>query len=106
MKIILVLKNVQINHEPHEHTWNFMFDDHYKQKARNQPKLGKKLAKGRRISSQYKNIVENVRAFFEKDKLKGSFIKRLSVVKRTAEGTGLSLRTINDQWNSSGVCKS
>ena len=63
--------------------------------SRNQPKLGKKPAKGKRISSQSKYIVENVRAFFEKAKLKGSFIKRLSVVKRTAEATGLSLRTIN-----------
>ena len=64
--------------------------------SRNQPKLGKKkTAKGRRISSQSKYIVENVRAFFEKETLKGSFIKRLSVVKRTTEATGLSLRTIN-----------
>ena len=36
----------------------------------------------------------NQPTFFEK-KLKGSFMKRLSVVKRTAEATGLSLRTIN-----------
>ena len=63
--------------------------------SRNQPKLGKKTAKGRRISSQSKYIVENVRAFFEKEKLKGSFIKTLLGVKRTTEATGLSLRTIN-----------
>ena len=63
--------------------------------SRNQPKLGKKPAKGRKISSQSKYIVKNVRAFFEKEKLKGSFIKRLSGVKRSIEATGLSLRTIN-----------
>ena len=34
--------------------------------SRNQPKFGKKPTKGRRISSQSKYIVENVRAFFEK----------------------------------------
>ena len=63
--------------------------------SRNQPKLGKKPVKGRRISSQSKYIVESVRAFFEKEKLKESCIKRLSVAKRTTEATGLSLRTIN-----------
>ena len=36
--------------------------------SRNQPKLGKKPAKGRRISSQSKYIFENVIAFFEKEK--------------------------------------
>ena len=61
--------------------------------SRNQPKLGIKTS-NRRISSQSKYIVKNVRTFYEK-KLKGSFIKRLSVLKRTAEATGLSLRNIN-----------
>ena len=61
--------------------------------SRNQPKLGEKPAKGSRISSQSKYIVKNVRAFFEKEKLKG--LKRLSGVKRSTEATCLSLRTIN-----------
>ena len=32
MKIFWVLKNAQINREPRERTWNFMFDDQYEQK--------------------------------------------------------------------------
>ena len=44
MKLFLVLKNVQINREPRERTWNLIT------MSRNQPKLGKKPAKGRRIS--------------------------------------------------------
>ena len=41
-------------------------------------------------------IVENVRAFFEKEKACKSTINRMAVVKRTAEATGLSERTIRD----------
>ena len=35
--------------------------------SRNKPKLGKKPAKGRRLSSQSKYIVENVRAYSSED---------------------------------------
>ena len=50
----------------------------------------------RLIRSQSKHIVENVRAFFEKEKACKSTINRMAVVKRTAEATGLSERTIRD----------
>ena len=40
--------------------------------------------------------MENVRAFFEKEKACKSTINRMAVVKRTAEATGLSERTIRD----------
>ena len=40
--------------------------------------------------------MENVRAFFEKEKACKSTINRMAVVKRTAEATGLSERTIHD----------
>ena len=92
MKIFFALKNVQINCEHCKCTWTSCSTITI---SKNQPKLGKRTAKGRRISLQSKYIVENVSAFLEKAKLKGSFIKRLSVVKRTAEATDLSLRTIN-----------
>ena len=52
--------------------------------------------KGVRLRSQSKHIVENVRAFFEKEKACKSTINRMAVVKRTAEATGLSERTIHD----------
>ena len=39
---------------------------------------------------------ENVRAFFEKEKACKSTINRMAVVKRTAEATELSERTIRD----------
>ena len=40
--------------------------------------------------------MENVRAFFEKEKACKSTINRMAVVKRTAEATGLSERTLRD----------
>ena len=40
--------------------------------------------------------MENVRAFFEKEKACKSTINRMAVMKRTAEATGLSERTIHD----------
>ena len=40
--------------------------------------------------------MENVRAFFEKEKACKSTINRMAVVKRTAEVTGLSERTIRN----------
>ena len=52
--------------------------------------------KGVRLRSQSKHIVENVWAFFEKEKACKSTINRMAVVKRTAEATGLSERTIRD----------
>ena len=52
--------------------------------------------KGVRLRSQSKQIVENVRAFFEKEKACKSTINRKAVVKRTAEATGLSERTNRD----------
>ena len=52
--------------------------------------------KGVRFSSQSKHIVENVRAIFEKEKACKSTINRMAVMKRTAEVTGLSDRTIRD----------
>ena len=74
--------------------------------SRNQPKLGKKPVKGRRISSQSKYIVKSVRAYFAKEKLKGSCIKRLSVAKRTALVLSYWSVIKNHQSNSSGVRKS
>ena len=52
--------------------------------------------KGVRLRSQSKQIVENVRAFFEKEKACKSTINRMAVVNRTSEATGLSERTIRD----------
>ena len=60
-----------------------------------EPKIAKKPGQGKRLPSQAKHIIHNVRESFEREKSKGSCIKRLSVVDRTAEATGISARTIN-----------
>ena len=60
-----------------------------------EPKIAKKPGQGKRLPSQAKHIIHNVREFFEREKSKGSCIKRLSVVDRTAEATGISARTTN-----------
>ena len=46
-------------------------------------------------------MVENVRKFFEKEKVCRATINRMAVVKRTAEATGLSektIRTIHEEF--------
>ena len=48
------------------------------------------------MSSQTKQVVENVRRFFEKEKECRSNINRQTVVKRTAEATGISERSVRD----------
>ena len=55
-------------------------------------KVATKLGRGVRLSSQTKQLVENVRRFFEKEKECRSNINRQTVVKRTAEATGISER--------------
>ena len=47
-----------------------------------------------RLTSQTKQIVENVRQFFEKERRTGKLIKRMQVVERTAEATGISVRSV------------
>ena len=49
-----------------------------------------------RLRSQSKQIVENVRPFFDKEKAFKSTSNRMAVMKRTAEATGLSEKTIRD----------
>ena len=53
-------------------------------------KVAKKPGQGVRLTSQTRQIVENVRRFFEKEKACRSTINRMSVVNRTAEATGVS----------------
>ena len=57
-------------------------------------KVAKKPGKGGRLTSQTKYVIENVRQFFEKKKRKGSSIKRERIVERTAEATGVSIRSV------------
>ena len=52
-------------------------------------KVAKKPSKGRRLPSQAKYIIENVRKFFE---TKSS--KDIAVIRKTAKATGLSVSTI------------
>ena len=49
-----------------------------------------------RLTSQTKQIVENVRQFFEKERRTGKSIKRMQVVERTAEATGISVRSVRN----------
>ena len=56
----------------------------------------KKTGQGARLTSQTKQIVENVRQLFEKERKTGKLIKRMQVVERTAEATGISVRSV---WN-------
>ena len=44
-------------------------------------------------------VIENVRQFFEKEKRKGSSIKRERIVERTAEATGVSIRSVRNIHN-------
>ena len=55
-------------------------------------KVAKKPSKGRRLPSQAKYIIENVRKFFEREKSKSS--KDIAVIRKTAKATGLSVSTI------------
>ena len=57
-------------------------------------KVAKPPGQGVRLQSQTKKVVENVRKFFEKEKVCRATINRMAVVKRTAEATGLSEKTI------------
>ena len=59
-------------------------------------KVVKAPGQGVRLTSQSRKIVENVRKFFEKEKACRSTINRMAVVKRTAEATGLSERTVQN----------
>ena len=59
-------------------------------------KVATKPGRGVRLTSQTKQIVENVRSFFEKEKACKSTINRMAVVKRTSEATGISERSIRD----------
>ena len=55
-------------------------------------KVAKNPSKGRRLPSQAKYIIENVRKFFEREKSKSS--KDIAVIRKTAKATGLSVSTI------------
>ena len=57
-------------------------------------KVAKKPWKGVRLTSQTKYVIEKVRQFFEKEKRKGSSIKRERIVERTAEAIGVSIRSV------------
>ena len=57
-------------------------------------KKKKNTGQGVRLTSQTKQIVENVRQFFEKERRTGKLIKRMQVVERTAEATGISVRSV------------
>lgn len=59
-------------------------------------KVATKPGRGVRLTSQTKQVVENVRSFFEKEKVCRSTINRMAVVKRTAEATGISERCVRD----------
>ena len=55
-------------------------------------KVAKKPSKGRRLPSQAKYIIEDVRKFFERENSKSS--KDIAVIRKTAKATGLSVSTI------------
>ena len=57
-------------------------------------KVAKPPGQGVRLQSQTKSVLENVGKFFEKEKVCRATINRMAVVKRTAEATGLSKKTI------------
>ena len=57
-------------------------------------KVAKKPGKGVRLTSQSQNIIENVRLFFEKERVCRSTIRRTNVVERTAQATGVSKTTV------------
>ena len=52
-----------------------------------------------RLVSQSKNIVENVRQFFEKERSVDMCLKRSCVVERTAAATGISVRSVRNIHN-------
>ena len=56
-------------------------------------KTKKKTGQSVRLTSQTKQIVENVR-HFEKERRTGKSIKRMQVVERTAEAKGISVRSV------------
>lgn len=58
-------------------------------------KVAKKPGMGVRLTSQSRQIVENVRQFFEKEKAYKSTINRMAVLKRTADATRVSERTVS-----------
>lgn len=59
-------------------------------------KVAKAPGQGVRLTSQSRKIVESIRKFFEKEKACRSTINRMAIVKRTAEATGLSERTVRN----------
>ena len=61
---------------------------------------------GVRLSSQTRQVVKNMRRFFEKEKECRSTINRQAVVKRTAEATGISEGTVRDILNEYLACDS
>ena len=59
-------------------------------------KVAKEPGNGVRLTSQTKYVSENVRQFFEKEKRKGSSIKRKRIVEHTAEATGVLIRSVRN----------
>ena len=57
-------------------------------------KVGKRPARGVRLTSQSRHIIENVRQFFEEEKSVGMCLQRSCVAKWTAAATGVSIRTV------------
>ena len=62
-------------------------------------KVAKRPGKWVRLTSQTKYVIEKVRQFFEKEKRKGSSIKRERIVERTIEATGVSMRSVRNIHN-------
>ena len=57
-------------------------------------KVAKKPGKGVRLTSQTKYVIEKVRQFFEKEKRKGSSIKRERIIERTLAATSVSIKKV------------
>ncbi len=60
-------------------------------------KVAKQPGAGKRLDSQAKLVVQNVRSFFEKERHQGKSICRNQVVHRTANATGISVRSVSSQ---------
>ena len=69
-------------------------------------KVATKPGRGVRVTSQTKQIVENVRSFLEREKACKSTINRMAIVKLTAEATGVSERGVRDIHNEYVACDS
>ena len=62
-------------------------------------KVAKKFGKEVRLTSRTKYAIEKVRQVFEKEKRKGSSIKRERIVEHTTEATGVSIRSVRNIHN-------